>query len=269
MKLHVKKGLLMSFFVLVVFNGCISSILYHPDKKIHQTPESINLRFVEYNYYTESGNRNNSWWIGAEKSKYTVLFCHGNGGNISHRLKTVQILNEMNLNVFIFDYSGYGKSDGSPSEKETRRDAEAAWNFLVKRMKVKPEKIIVWGRSLGGAVAIRLAGGKSFAGLIVESSFSSLEKIVSDHAGCLFKPFGTGGKYISIEEIEKVKVPVCIIHSRDDEVIPYYHGEMLYRAAHGKKKFITISGSHNRGFYKSLDWYKTNVLEFINFLKNN
>ncbi len=267
MKPHNKKILPVIIFLVVSYGGCISTILFQPDRKIHSTPSSINLKFKEYSFYSDSNNRINSWWIPAQESKYTVLFCHGNGGNISHRLRTIQILHEMNLNVFIFDYSGYGKSEGSPSEKETYRDAVAAWNFLVNNCRIKPAEIIIWGRSLGGAVAVKLASGKKPAALVVESSFSTLEKVVDDHTSCLFKPLGAGGKYRSIEEIGKINAPVCIIHSRDDEVIPYYHGELLFRAAAGQKKFVIISGSHNRGFYKSRQWYVSNINEFIASIK--
>lgn len=246
--------------------GCINSFLYYPVKKINDTPASINLKFKEYIFSSSSGNRIHSWWVPSGSPRYTVLFFHGNGGNISHRLMTLKILNEMNLNVFIFDYSGYGKSEGVPGEKETYRDAEAAWKFLTGNLKITPASTIIWGRSLGGAVAVELAVRKKCAALIMESSFSTLEKVVSDHTSAVLRPFGAGGKYRSTDQIKKVKRPVCIIHSRDDEVIPYYHGKLLFAAAGEPKVLITIAGSHNRGFYKSRNWYISKVDKFLNSL---
>jgi len=256
-------------FVLLVFlltGGCINSFLYYPVKKINNTPASINLKFKEYFFLSSSGNRIHSWWVPSDAPRYTVLFLHGNGGNISHRLMTLKMLHEMNLNVFIFDYSGYGKSGGIPGEKETYRDADAAWKCLTDDLMITLASIIIWGRSLGGAVAVELAARKKCAALIMESSFSTLEKVVSDHTSPVLRPFGAGGKYRSTDEIKKVKVPVCIIHSRDDEVIPYYHGKLLFAAAGEPKEFITIAGSHNRGFYKSRNWYISKVDKFLNSL---
>ncbi len=256
------------FTALLLSGGCINSFLYYPVEKIKDTPASINLKFKEYTFPSSSGNRIHSWWVPSDPHRYTVLFFHGNGGNISHRLMTLKMLNEMKLNVFIFDYSGYGKSEGVPGEKETYRDARAAWKFLTGDLKIDPASIIIWGRSLGGAVAVELAVSKKFAALIMESSFSTLEKVVSDHTSPVLRPFGAGGKYRSIDQIRKVKVPVCIIHSRDDEVIPYYHGKLLFAAAGEPKEFITIAGSHNRGFYKSRNWYISKVNKFLNSLSH-
>ncbi len=192
-----------------------------------------------------------------------ILFCHGNGGNISHRLDSIQLFHRLGLSTFIFDYRGYGLSEGSPAEKGTYLDAEAAWNYLIRQRKVEPKKIIVFGRSLGGAVAAWLAQGHTPRMLIIESTFTS----VKDLAGKFYPYFPvrllSRFNYNVIEYLQKVNCPLLIIHSRDDEIVPFSHGQRLFMSAKEPKEFLDIMGTHNEGFILSGKHYETGLDSFI------
>jgi len=209
-----------------------------------------------------------AWFIPAENARFTVLFCHGNGGNMTHRLDTINILNELGLNCFIFDYRGYGASEGKPSETGTYRDVEAAYKWLTKKKKILPENIILFGRSLGGSIAAYLATKVEARALIIESSFTSYIDI-----GKKFYPYmpvrlAARFGYPTIDYVRSVHMPVLIIHSRNDEVIPFEFGLRLYDAANEPKEFIEISGSHNDGFLFSGQIYRNAWSNWIDFLKD-
>ncbi len=132
-------------------------LLYFPFKDMQVTPAAISLPFEEVSIVTSDSEKITAWWIPAQNERGVLLFCHGNAGNISHRIDSIDIFNRLGLSVLIFDYRGYGKSTGRPSEEGTYRDGEAAWRYLVDVQKKKPEKIILFGESLGGAVAAEIA----------------------------------------------------------------------------------------------------------------
>jgi len=192
-----------------------------------------------------------------------VLFCHGNGGNISHRLDTIWTWNKLGMNVLIFDYRGYGKSEGKPSEEGTYLDAEAAWKHLVEKRGAAGERIIIHGRSLGGAVAARLARDHTPAGLILESTFSS----VPDMAAKLYPMFPvrllSRFEYGTAEYVAAVKCPVMVIHSAEDDIIPFKLGRRVFEAAGEPKRFVQIHGSHNSGFMESDGVYTPALRKFL------
>ncbi len=130
------------------------SRLYSPRREMEADPAAIELDFKNVIFAADDGVRLHGWWIPAKKARGTLLFCHGNAGNISDRLESIRILNQLGLNVFIFDYRGYGKSSGRPSERGTYLDAEASYNYLTAELRIKPRKLVIMGRSLGGAIAI-------------------------------------------------------------------------------------------------------------------
>jgi fermentation-respiration switch protein FrsA (DUF1100 family) len=175
-----------------------------------------------------------------------VLFCHGNAGNVSHRLDTLQFFRSLGLGTLIFDYRGYGRSDGSPSEKGTYRDAEAAWRHLVEQRQIPPERIVILGRSLGGAVAARLAADQRPGALVVESAFTS----VPDLAARMFPVYPVHLlariRYNTLKWIRRVHCPVLVVHSRDDEMIPFRHGRRLFEAAPEPKEFLELRGGQMR-----------------------
>ena len=167
----------------ILFAGSLyifqSRYIYFPERSLSADPGSIGLNFESISFETGDGVKLSGWYIPGENARGVILFCHGNAGNISHRLESIRIFHRLGLGVFIFDYRGYGQSQGKPSEQGTYQDAEAAWRYLVEELKVDPAEIIVFGRSLGGAIASGLAQSQRPAALILESAFTSLPDIAA------------------------------------------------------------------------------------------
>ncbi len=144
-----------------------------PGRELEATPRHVGFEYIDVNFETTDGLSLHGWYVYAHNSRGTVLFLHGNAGNISHRLDSIVIFHELGLDTFIIDYRGYGRSEGKPSEEGTYRDAEAAWQYLVTDRGEDPVRIVMFGRSIGGGVAAWLATRHKAAALIVESSFTS------------------------------------------------------------------------------------------------
>jgi uncharacterized protein len=264
MSVQKKARTIILFSLLFFISGCISKVIYQPRHEIRHTPADANLTYENVGFETADGVMLSGWWVPADKPRGTVLFCHGNGGNIADYLDSVVIANRLRLNVFIFDYRGYGYSNGSPSEQGTYLDAEAAWKYLVMERKISPETIVVWGRSLGGAIAARTAAEHPSGLVIIESSFTSVKDLVSDRFSWVPSWVVANYAYDTRQYLEKVDVPVLVIHSPDDEMIPFQHGKRLYDSVKGQKVFLEIKGSHNRGFLDSLGVYESSIDGFIN-----
>ena len=233
-------------FVLVwLFQG---RLIYYPTQTLDATPTEIDLPYEDVRFKGDDGLALSGWFIPAAGDRGTILFCHGNAGNISHRLDSIAIFHRLGMNTFIFDYRGYGKSDGRPGEEGTYRDALAAWRFLVDKRHMTPDQIVIFGRSLGGAVAAWLAEKHTPGALILESSFTSIRDIASDLYPFLPVRYITRFGYHTARNIETVRCPVMIAHSRDDDIIPFAHGERIFEAAKEPKQFLEMRGSHNDGF---------------------
>ncbi len=241
-----------------------SRLVFFPQREITLTPEVAGLPYEDVYFVAEDGIKLNGWFIPSDPGRGVILFCHGNAGNISHRLETIKIFNDLDLNVFIFDYRGYGKSAGRPGENGTYLDADAAWIYLTEIRNIDPRNIIVFGRSLGGAVAVNLASERPVRGLIVESSFTSIKDLGSETYPFLPVRLLSRIEYNALEKIKKVQCPKLIIHSRDDEMISFKHGERLYEAAGEPKEFLDISGTHNEGFLLDSERYKSRIDSFLN-----
>jgi len=226
-------------------------MIYVPETTITHNPNNIGLAYEEVSVRTKDGLSISGWYIPAKNEKAVILFCHGNAGNISSRLDSISIFNNLSLSVLIFDYRGYGKSGGRPSEAGTYLDAEAAWDYLVNVKKIPPGRIIVYGRSLGGAVAAEIALRRSPAALIVESGFTSVPDLGQKIYPWL--PVGLISKfrYATIDKIGTIKCPKLITHSRRDDIVPFEHGRALYEKASPPKEFLEIRGGHNDGFLLS------------------
>lgn len=238
-------------------------LLYFPTREVRETPELIGLVFDEATLRTDDGVSLNGWFVPADSATATILFCHGNAGNIGDRLESIAQFHRMGLAVFIFDYRGYGQSAGRASEKGTYRDAEAAWNYLTNEKGIDPKTIVIFGRSLGGAIATWLATQHRPGALIVESSFTSVPDIAARHYPYLPVRLLSRFQYNSKENIARVTAPVMIAHSPDDNLVPYRHGEVLFAAANEPKEFLKLSGSHNEGFLQSAQLYENSLSAFI------
>lgn len=251
-----------------------SNLVYMPSQELIDTPATIGLKFDDVQLTTKDSVNLDSWFVPAKDNdqigKGVILFCHGNGGNIGNRVSYLPIFKDLGLATFLFDYRGYGKSEGKPSEEGTYNDVEAAWQYLTQEKQIPPQKIIIYGESLGGAIASYLAqkisqqdGKNSAGGLILASTFTS----ISDRAAELypFMPirFLSRFSYNSIDRLPIIKIPILVIHSIDDEIIPFHHGDRNFQVANQPKKLVTLRGDHNGGFLDSLETYRNGLKEFI------
>ena len=256
----------IAVIVYIVFGAILfvfqKRFIYMPSREMRQDPGSLGLEFEELTLTASDGVKIFGWYIPAKADKGTVIFCHGNAGNISGRLPTIGLFHAIGMNVMIFDYRGYGRSEGSPGEAGTYRDASAAWDYVTAVRGEKPERIIVFGRSLGGAIAAHLAETKKPAGLILESTFTS----VPDMARKMYPVYPTRllsrVKYDTLKRIDGLECPIMILHSVDDEMIPYEHGRKLFGAAPEPKRFVEMQGSHNEARPAGVDYQRT-LGEFI------
>jgi fermentation-respiration switch protein FrsA (DUF1100 family) len=228
-----------------------SSFVYCPSKQMDATPKSSGLDYEDVTFAASDGVRLNGWFIPAEKSPCVVLFCHGNAGNLSSWLSAAEMVHDMGLSIFMFDYRGYGLSGGKPTEGGTYLDAEAAWAHLVETRKVPPEQVVIVGRSLGGPIAAKLAGRTNPKALVLESTFTSMPDVAGDVFPYMPTRIICRFKYPTLEYLKGVKCPVMIVHSREDELIPFKHGQRLFEGAAGPKRFLEIKGTHNEGYFTS------------------
>jgi len=192
-----------------------------------------------------------------------ILFCHGNAGNISHRLESIQVFHRLGLSTFIFDFRGYGQSEGRPTEQGTYLDAEAAWHYLVRERQMSPTEIIIFGRSLGGSIAAWLAQDHTPKALIIESTFTSVRDIAAELYPYLPVRWLCRFNYNAMDYLHQLNCPVLIVHSRDDEMISFSHGRRLFETANEPKEFLEIMGTHNEGFMTSAKRYEDGLDSFI------
>ena len=259
--------LIIVISVFVVFIALFyifqSHYIYYPDRTLLADPGRIGLQFESVYFETADGVKLSGWFIPSDSARGVILFCHGNAGNISHRLESIHIFHQLELDVFIFDYRGYGQSEGKPTEKGTYQDAEAAWRYLTEERQLAPTEIIVFGRSLGGAIASWLAQSHTPGALIVESTFTSLGDIAATLYPYLPVRLLLRFEYHTAEYLSRVNCPVLIVHSRDDEIMPFSHGRRLFEVAGEPKRFLEITGTHNEGFITSGKRYEEGLNAFI------
>ncbi len=240
-----------------------SRFVYFPIRTLSTDPSSIGLRFEDVYFETKDGVTLHGWFIPHDGARGVILFCHGNAGNISHRLDSIRVFHRLGLDVFIFDYRGYGQSEGKPTERGTYEDAEAAWRYLIEEHQVIPSEVVVFGRSIGGAVGAWLAQNHKPRLLILESTFTSLR----DVAATLYPFFPVKRllrfEYNTAEYLGGVNCPVLIIHSRNDEIMPFSQGQQLFEVAREPRTFLEISGTHNEGFITSGRHYEEGLDAFI------
>jgi fermentation-respiration switch protein FrsA (DUF1100 family) len=242
--------------------------VYDPVRNIPYTPAELGLDYEEVFFRTGDRLRLHGWFVPAQNAEFTVLYCHGNGGNMMYFLDTVNLLNGLGVNCFVFDYRGYGSSQGIPSENGTYLDVRAAYRWLTKEKGADPQRIIIFGWSLGASVAAYLAGKTKAAALIIEGAFTSYADIGSKYYPYMPVRWFARFKYPTIDYMRKVKCPVMVIHSRDDETVPFEFGLELYNAANEPKEFVELRGGHNDAFLVSGETYKKAWTKWLKFLRD-
>jgi fermentation-respiration switch protein FrsA (DUF1100 family) len=236
---------------------------YVPSRAAGPGPDSIGLAYQHLDILTQDGVNLDAWYVPVSDPRGTVLFFHGNAGNISHRLESLKIFNELGLATLIFDYRGYGQSEGEISEDGIYRDANAVWRHLTEEMEIPPSQIVLFGRSLGAAVAAYVASQQEPGALILESGFVSVPDLGAGIYPWLPVRSLARIHFPAAEFLRSVSCPVLVIHSRDDEIIPFEQGVKLHAAAHQLKEFLEIRGGHNDGFLVSRGSYLEGLDAFV------
>ncbi len=224
-------------------------LVYFPEveRALVATPRAVGLDFEEVRLAAD-GETLHGWWVPAHAARGVVLILHGNAGNISHRLEYLAMFNRLGYAALIIDYRGYGKSSGTPSEDGTYRDGEAAWRHLIEARKLEPRDIVLFGESLGGGVATWLALQHRPRALVLASTFTSVPDLGAQVYRWLPVRLLARIEYDNLERIRQHTVPVLIAHSRNDDIIPFSHGQALFAAANEPKQFLELRGGHNDGF---------------------
>ncbi|MFV1997122.1 MAG: alpha/beta hydrolase [Acidiferrobacterales bacterium] len=255
--------------IVVIIYFSQSRMIYLPEipsRNLVATPERLGMDYENVWLRTADNVSLHGWYVPAKKSKYTLLFFHGNAGNISHRLESLKIFNELGLSVLIIDYRGYGNSGGRPTEAGTYEDARAAWQYLVSERGMDEKNIILFGRSLGAAIAAQLATVVSPGGIIVESAFTSTEALAKTVYWYLPVKLLTRIHYPTAKYISRISSPILVIHSRQDEIVPFRQGRQLFDLASKPKRFLELRGGHNEGFSVSGSDYINGLDDFIKTL---
>jgi uncharacterized protein len=225
----------------------LNSLLFFPAREILATPAQAGLAFEDVAIETGDGKQLHGWWVPARTGSAGahVLLCHGNAGNVGDRVMHATLLCAAGLDVLLFDYRGYGRSTGRPSEPGTYRDAHAARLELLARPGVNPKRVVYLGESLGGAVALVLALEEPPAGLVLMSTFTSVRDMARRHYP-IVPPAVIPDAYPSLRRVRELRAPLLVIHGDRDEIVPLLHAQALFEAAPDPKRLHIIEGvGHN------------------------
>lgn len=261
--LKIITGIVAVGFLLYAYSAYIErKVLFYPMRQIEMAPKDVGLQYEDVYFKADDGAKLNGWLIKKEGANAVVLFCHGNAGNISHRIEKIGIFNKLGVSMFIFDYRGYGRSNGRPSEQGLRKDGLAAYNYIKFRHDMKDAKVVLYGESIGGGVAVYLASEGYGDALITEDTFTSIRDMTK--LSLPFIPqFLIRTNFDSLRRIKDIKVPKLIIHALDDEIVPYEMAQRLFEAAPEPKEFLKLRGSHNTAFLESQETYETGLARFL------
>lgn len=262
------------FFFLIIFIAILviiirqieSRSIFFPTKGI---PEDSGQAITHENVFfeTDDGKKLHGWFVPAASgdAASVVLFLHGNAGNIGHRWEKIHLLHDLGMAVFIFDYRGFGQSEGRPSEQGIYKDTDAAYVYLNDRG-LTPEHIVVYGESIGGAFAADLASKKKVKALILEEAFTSVPAMTRK-----ILPFiptiALATRLDTLSKIPNIRAPKLIFHSVEDEIVPFEMGKALFDAAAEPKKLIQLHGGHNTAFLEDSERYKNSLAAFFSELQ--
>jgi fermentation-respiration switch protein FrsA (DUF1100 family) len=233
-----------------------------PGRTLTMTPANVGMDYQDVSIETTDGVTLHGWFI-AGRSSQVLLFFHGNAGNISHRLDSIRQFQDLGLSVLIIDYRGYGQSEGRTTETGIYRDADAAWRYLIEGRGIVASDIVIFGRSLGASVASRLAAQQQPLALIVESSFTSVPDIAQDLYPWLPARWLSRLSHATRDYVRDVRCPVLVVHSRDDEIIPFHHGEAIFASANEPRTLLAIRGTHNDAFLRDERAYIGGLRTFL------
>ncbi|MCK4553649.1 alpha/beta hydrolase [Candidatus Parcubacteria bacterium] len=273
--------LLATYLVIALYYYFLQKkFIFYPTKTYTPPPKHLNIEEV---YITTADDEQlHGWWMtpldssphrieNIQRGKHltgqatnTVLFFHGNAGNLTDRAFRLEIFNKLGLNALIIDYRGYGKSSGKiKKEQDLYIDGLAAWEFLTKDKNIAEENIILWGRSLGGGVACELAQNQDVSAVILEATFYSLPELARHYYWYLPVRTLLRFKFENGAKIKNIKAPILIIHSKQDDITPFAQGEKLFQTANEPKQFLKLIGGHNSDVAESYEIYLRGVRDFL------
>jgi uncharacterized protein len=262
---RVVRPLLLAAVLLLVLPVLFEkSLIYHPMRDHEVTARGLGLAHESVTLVAEDGVRLDAVFLPAKDLQVTVLFTHGNAGNLSHRLDRVIYLQaHVRASVLLFDYRGYGRSEGSPDEEGTYRDGRAAYRWLTEVRKVAADRLVLFGESLGSAIALDLAVSRPCRALVMESPFTS----VPDMARVVLPYFPRSlvrTQYDNLAKVSRLRVPLLVLHGERDEVVPFAQGRRVFEAAPEPKRFYAIPGAgHNDTYLVGGDAYWREVADFL------
>lgn len=237
--------------------------LYSPTRELKSDPGRHGFDFENVYFRSADGYLLNGWYVPCPQARRVILLCHGNTGNIADCIGSISVFHSLGYHCFLFDYRGYGLSEGHADEEGTYHDVEAAWSYLLSQRGFAPLDVIVLGRSLGAAIATWLTTKHTPAALIIESTFTSVPDIAAETFRFYPSRLMSRYRYNTLENLRQVRCPVLVVHGREDPVIPYHHGRRLYDAAPEPRAFLDIQGSHAEGYLESGALYIDGLKAFL------
>ncbi|MBI4557174.1 MAG: alpha/beta hydrolase [Candidatus Hydrogenedentes bacterium] len=239
-----------------------AKFIFPASRHVYRTPESNGWPYEDLNLSVE-GETTSAWFLPLEHARGAVLYSHGNGGNLADRLEVLEIFRGLGFEVLAYDYGGYGGSTGKPSERRCYNDGRAMWRYLTEDRRIKPERIVLFGESLGCGVSVQLATEVQPRAVILLSPFLSVAEMARKRMPLLPMRLLVRHKFDNVSKIPQVRCPLLIVHSPTDEIAPYRHGRALFAAANEPKQFLDIQGGHNDGLFASADTFSKGVNEFL------
>lgn len=241
-----------------------SRLIYFPERALAGNPLQAGLTYRDVWLHSGDGIKLHGWFMPSPRpSGLTLLLLHGNAGNISHRMDKYRLLLGLGVNVFAFDYRGYGNSTGSPSEAGLYRDADAAYHYLTRQRGIAPQQLLLYGESLGSAIAVDLASRVPSGGVILEEAFTSAADVAQQMYPFLPMRWLVRSKFDTLDKISRIDAPLLILHSRDDELFPLSYGQRLLAAARPPKQLVVLRGGHNDAFVTSAARYQAALQKFF------
>lgn len=252
------------YLLLLIFMYLFQSkLIFLPSSDLLVTPREAALQAEDVWIDTSDGERLHGWYFPNDSTEYIVILSHGNAGNISNRIDIAKFLQETGFSALIYDYRGYGQSSGEPSEEGLYKDIEAVVNFLKMDIGYTEQKMIMYGRSMGGAVASFAATQFNVGGLVLDSAFKNIKSMVSELYPFI-PSFLASYEFPTEQHVKQLTdTPIMIMHSPNDTIVDISHGKALFGTANDPKTFVELRGGHNDNFHASVDIYSQYWKEFL------